>query len=792
MLKNYMTIVLRNLLRNKLLSAITIFGLSVGLCCCMLIFLYAKDEMSFDRFHANASQIYRITVDLVRNSGTDRSGTTGMPPGPQFKEDIPEIMEFVRMKSEYFHIRLGREVVQQEALYADENLFSVFSFREAEGTLPGSLKDLHSVVVSENIAEKYFGKVQAIGSTLELNINDQWVPFVVTAVMKEAPQNSSVRPQMVLPMSFKESLRKDRNWINYYLNTFVMVKPGADIAQLETKMNHSFQLAAKEQIEAAKSYGINEKAVYKLQPLSKLHLDTEYRATNGLQNSGNPVYSYILLAIALFILVIACINFVNLTMAKSLKRAKEVGIRKVVGGQKRQLVIQFLGEAVVLVLISFVAAVVLTIMAIPLFNMVAGKELSFSYLLDARLVAGYILLFLVTCFVAGFYPALVLSGLNPVETLYGKFRFTKKNSLSKVLIVFQFSLTTCLIIATFTIYSQFNFMMNYDLGINGDNVLQVTIPDLYGDQLATLKQRLQQEPSIEAVSAEEPWSWNTVAHVNGETELEFNFKHIDDTYFSLFKIPITLGRNFIMQSPDSMESVMVNESFVKAAGWSQPIGQVVDLWGQEKKYRVIGVIKDYHFQPLTTTVIPQAFYIDPRYPYGNLFIKIRKGREASAMPYIENIIRGTYTMQPYEYHWWDEQLSRNYESESNWKHIVTFSAILTIFISCMGLFALAALSAEQRTREIGIRKVLGASSLVIAKQLSADFILFVVIASLISVPVAWIAMNKWLENYPYRISPGFGIHAGAVFLVLLIALLTVSYQSIKAARANPSRNLRTE
>lgn len=792
MLKNYFIIALRNLSRNKLLSAITIFGLSVGLCCCMLIFLYAKDETSFDRFHENRDDIYRVTVDLIRSESTDRSGTTGMPPGPHFKKDLPEITDYARLKSEYFHVKHGREVLEQEALYADPGLFSMFTFQAVHGSLPLALQDIHSVVISESTSEKYFGRSNSIGSILELNINEAWVPFVVSAVMKDAPQNSSIKPQLVLPMAFRQSQHNDKNWINYYLNTFVTVKPGTDIALLETKMNRSYLLAAKEQIEAAKAYGISDKVVYHLQPLSKLHLDTDYIATNGLKGASNPIYSYILVAIALFILIIACINFINLTMAKSLKRAKEIGIRKVIGGQKKQLVFQFLGETFVLVFISFITAIVLALLIIPIFNKVANKELSFSYLLDLKLIVGYVLMFLLTCFISGFYPAVVLSGFKPVETLYGKFRFSKKNRLSKGLIVFQFTLTTCLIIATFTIYSQFNFLMDYDLGIDGKNVLQVNIPALTGGQLETLKQRLKQEPSIESVTGGESGRWNTVAHINGETEIEFNFKHIDENYFSLFKIPLALGRNFITASSDSSESVVVNESFAKAAGWNKPLGQTIDLWSQQKKYKVIGVIRDFHFEPLTSKVIPQVFNINPEYHYGKVFIKIREGKEASAMPYIERIIRNTYTMQPYEYHWWDDEQRSNYESEAKWKQIITFSAILTIFISCMGLFALATLSAEQRTKEIGIRKVLGASRFVIVRKLSVEFISFVAIAALIATPLAWVVMDKWLQSYPYRISPGFGIHAGAVCLVLLIALLTVSYQSIKAAGANPVKNLRTE
>ena len=792
MFKNYYIVALRNLLRNKFFSVINILGLSVGLACCMLIFLYAKDEISFDQFHANKDHIYRVTADLINSQRVDKQGSTGMMPGPEFKRNLPEIVDFTRIKPGYFNIKHGADVLEQEVLYADESFFSIFSFQFIYGNPTSALKDLHAVVISESFAQKSFGQQNPIGKLVELNIDETWVPFVVTGVIKNAPQNSSIKPEMVLPLKFSQSQYDDKQWLNFFLNTFVVLKPGTDLKLLEQKMDRLYLSEAKEQIKEAKSYGMDDKVVYHLQPLRDIHLNPDYGADNGLTNGSNPVYSYILIAIAVFILVIACINFVNLTVARSLKRAKEIGIRKVVGGQRKQLVFQFLSESFMLVFISFVTAVILVIALLPLFNEVSGKALSFSYLIDAKLVAGYAGLFIVTGILAGFYPALVISGFNPVETLYGKFRFTGKNTLSKSLIVFQFTLTTFLIIATLTIYSQFDFLMNYDLGVNGDNVVSLNTPGLKLDKLQVLKAELSKEPSIESVTAEQGGSWTTIAHINGETEQNFNFKHIDDNYFSLFKISLLKGRNFSYTGSDSSESLIVNEAFVKAAGWTDPIGQTIDFWYEQKKYKVIGVIKDYHFEALTTKIIPQAFNINNSYSYRKIFVKLKEGKKAQALAYLERVFRKSYPMQPYQYKWWNEEQKSNYESEAKWKQIVTFSAILTIFISCIGLFGLAALSAEKRAKEIGIRKVLGASSALIVKKLSLDFMWFIVLASAIAIPIAWLAMDKWLQNYPYRITPGWSLYAVAVFLVIAIALLTVSYQSLKAAISNPVKNLRTE
>lgn len=795
MFKNYFKTAFRNLWRNKVFSIINITGLSVGLACCMLIFLYAKDELSYDRFHKNVNNIYHLTADMVSPDGhVNKTSSTGMMPGPNFTAQVPEIESFVRIQSGNFTIKKGNEVFDQDALFADSNFFSVFTFPLLEGNPATALKDLNSVVLSEEVAKKYFGNQKALGKFLDLKVNDTFRTFSVTGVTKMSPQNSSIKIQMLLPMAFNRSLDDDKQWFNFFLNTFFVLRPGADVKVTEAKIAKAFAIDSKDQLkEMQDKYGFKDKTKFSLQPMLQMHTSTDYPADNGLSDASNPMYSYILSGIALFIMLIACINFINLTVARSLKRAKEIGIRKVVGGKRKQLIAQFLGESFILSFIAFLFAVVLVMLVLPFFNTVANKALSFSYLFDAGLVAGYVGIFIVTSLLAGFYPALVLSGFNPVQSLYNRQKFAGKNYLSKGLVVLQFTLATFLIIATITIYSQFDYLMHYDLGYNDKNVAVVKLGRVKGDKYNLFKNQLLQSPAIKSVSADQGGFWGTMAHINNGKEISFNIKHIDEDYLPLFEINMVQGRNFSKQYlSDSVESVLVNEAFVKEAGWKKPIGQVVDFFYNNKKYNVIGVVKNYNFQSLNQKIGPQLFSMKPDYPFGDVFIKVKDGRTADALGFIQKAHKAVFPFMPYQYAFKDADNARQYESEAKWKQIISFGAVLTIFISCIGLFGLATLSAERRKKEIGIRKVLGASVQGIVTKLSNDFLKLVILSAIIASPVAWWAMSKWLENYAYRIAINGWIFFFATILVLVIALVTVSYQSIKAAVSNPVAALRSE
>ena len=800
MFKNYFIVALRNLLRNKIYAFINIAGLSIGLACAMLIILYVKDEVSYDRFHANVGNIYRITTQGIdKNGGKGRKDpNTGYLQGPRFAQNIPEIKSFVRVQSGNENIKLGTEVKDQDLLLVDSTFFDVFSFPLISGNRHTCLKDPLSVVLSEDAAKKQFGTTDVIGKIVMLKDDSVFVPHKVTAVAKKSPQNSSIKFVMLLPIrESKEDALNSENWFNFFLNTFVVLPPQTNVQVVESKMNKFYNQDSKDAITSLKAKFGNEvdnwKSNYLLQPFLDMHMSTELPAQNGLSDASNPMYSYILSGIALFVLLIACINFINLTVARSVKRAKEIGIRKVVGGDRKQLIIQFLGESFLLCIIAFVLAIALVQLILPVFNDLSNKALALSYLFDTKLVTGYIVLFILTGLLAGFYPALVLSGYNPVQTLYSRFNLTGKNYLQKSLVVLQFALASFLIIATFTIYKQFDFLTNEKLGYDDNDLVAVHKDFKTHDEAWLFKNELLKDPNIISVAPRNGGSWGTVAKINNDSTIQFDYETVDETYLSTLKIPLVQGRNFSPDFPsDSANSVLVNESFVKQAGWKNPMGQTVNFWYNNKKYTVIGVVKDYHYQPLNQKIGPQLFTMKPDNNYGMVYIKIKPNTAAASLQTIQKKFKQLFPLSPYSYTFMNEANLRDYEAEAKWKQIMLFGAILTIFISCIGLFGLSVLSAEKRTKEIGIRKVLGASVKRVVTILSKDFLKLVFISLIIAIPAAWLAANKWLENYPYRIALDWWLFASAGILVVLIALVTVSFQAIKAAVANPVKSLRAE
>jgi putative ABC transport system permease protein len=796
MFKNYFKIALRNLSRNKVYSFINIAGLSIGLACAMLIILFVKDEVSYDRFHNNVGHIYRIVREGSYQNKAYKDPNTGYLQGPRFAQNVPGIQSYVRVQSGTNDIRLGNDIKSQDLLYVDSNFFSVFSFPLINGDPKSCLKDPHSVVLSEDVAKRQFGTTDAIGKTMMIKEDSVFIPYQVTAIAKKVPQNSSIKFDMLLPI--KESVadaQNNENWFNFFLNTFVVLDPKANIKDVERGMQQYYERDSREtRKEMIAKYGPEGwGGIYFVQPFLQMHLSTELPASNGLRDASTPMYSYILSAIAIFILFIACINFVNLTVARSVKRAKEIGIRKVVGGDRKQLVFQFLGESYLLCLIAFVLALVLVHFILPVFNTLSNKALALSYLMDAKLVAGYIVLFLITGFLAGFYPALILSGYQPVTTLYGRFQLAGKNYLQKSLVVLQFALASFLIIGTFIMYAQFKFLTTKDLGYDDRNVIVVNTGFTRHDKAKVFKEELLKNPNIIGVTLKNSGGWMTIAKVGSDSTINFSYETVDESYLPLLKIKLVSGRNFSPDFPsDSNHSVLVNESFVKRAGWKNPLGQIVDFFYRNEKYTVIGVVKDYHYAPLNQEIQPQLFTMKNDNAYGIALVKINPGKETASLRHIQKAFKSIFPFNPYTYIFKDEENRQNYEAESKWKQILLFGAVLTIFISCIGLFGLSVLSAEKRTKEIGIRKVLGASVQSIVAILSKDFLKLVLFALVVAMPLAWMAANKWLQSYPYRITLNWVLFIVSALLVVLVSLFTVSFQAVKAAVANPSESLKTE
>jgi putative ABC transport system permease protein len=796
MFKNYFKIAFRNLVRNKIYSFINIAGLGIGLACALLIMLYVKDEISFDRFHKNVNHIYRIAR---KSNGNNVNGTTGFLQGPRFTQNVPGVKSFVRVQGGAEDIKKGTEVQEQDGvLSVDSNFFSVFTFPLLSGNPETCLTEPHSIVLSEDAAKKYFATTDAVDKVLMVKEDTGFVPYKVTAVAKRCPQNSSIQFDALLPFKVSDADAKDtHNWFNSFLTTFVVLNDNVKQQATEKQMQSFYVADAKQTFyEMLKNDGGNPDDIpmgtYFLQPYLDMHLNTELPESNGITNTSNPMYSYLLSGIALFVLLIACINFVNLTIARSVKRAKEIGIRKVIGSDRKQLIYQFLGESFFLCTVAFALAIALVQLLLPLFNELANKALAISYLFDAKLIAGYIALYIITGLLAGFYPALVLSGYNPVQTLYSRFQIAGKNYLQKSLVILQFTLASFLIIATCIIYAQFNLLTKADLGYDDNNLVIINKNNLNHTDAAVFKNELLKNPNIVGVSVKNAGERGTGTKNSVGSTIGFADETVDENYLPLLKIPLVAGRNFSTAFPsDATQSIIVNESFVKAANWKNPVGETIQILGSSNEtHRVIGVVKDYHFASLTKKITPQLFSMNGL--YGAYYIKIKPSTAAASLKWIQKIYQQFYPMSPYTYVFKNDENRKQYADVEKWKQIILFGAILTIFISCIGLFGLSVLSAEKRTKEIGIRKVLGASVQQIVTTLSTDFIKLVAIALIIATPLVYIAANKWLLNYPYRIEMSWWLFASAGILVMLIALFTVSFQSIKAAVANPVKSLRTE
>lgn len=798
MIKNYIKIAWRSLVHNKVYSGINIMGLSIGLAAAMLIVLYSKDEVSYDRFHTNEKNIYRVVNQWLNPDGSIKSkdGNSGHFQGPKFKESVPEVAAFVRLKSENRNIRHQNEISNIEMLAVDSNFFSVFTFPLTAGNPKTALLEPKSIILSEEMAQKYFKSSDVLGKTIELIEDDKFVPYKITGVSENCPQNSSIKFDFLIPQVVEKSeYANSDNWFNFFQNTFLVLSPNANQQAVEAKMKLVFEADAKEaMLSMREKYDVKETAKFLLQPFTDMHLSTDYVATNGLRDASSPTFSYILGGIAIFILIIACINFINLTVARSIKRAKEIGVRKVVGGNRKQLIIQFLGESYILSFAAFIIAILLVILVLPTFNQLANKSLSLNYLFDIKLIVFYVLLFVLTGLLAGIYPALVLSGYDPVKTLYGRFNFTGKNYLQKSLVVLQFGLASFLIIATLVIYTHFNYLISSNLGYNDKDLIKVEKWRMSEKEASLFREELIKNPNIVEVAPKNGGSWGTGAKINGETSINFAYETVNTAYLDILEIPLVEGRNFSSKFPsDSTKSVLVNETFVKQAGWKNPLGEVVNFfYNNDEKYQVIGVVKDHHFASLSQKIEPQLFTMKPNNGYGQVFVKIKPKSETTSLKHIEKTFKQIFPLSSYAYSFKEKENLKSYESESKWKDIILFGAILTIFISCIGLFGLATLSAEKRTKEIGVRKVMGASVTSIVKLLSADFLRLVSLSFVISFPLAYLASQKWLENYPYRDSFNWWIFVFTGLVTITIALLTVGWQSIRAALMNPVKSLKTE
>ena len=805
MLKNYLKIALRYLLRYKQYTAINISGLAVGITCCILIMLFVRSEFSYDKFHSKSGRIFRAWVKEHYEDQDDIIDmVTPLPLAGALQAGFPEIESTCRVFNLNSLVKTGEQSFSEDIRMVDSSFFRIFDFTLVEGSRENPFPTSNSIILTENTAKKYFGKDNPIGKNIEMQLGNDKVLFTVSGIAKSSPEESSIKYRALIPFSnakFLFSPRAMKAWFSINPETYVLLKKNVNAGELAKK----FPSMVRQNLgESYREGGY----IVSLQPITSIHLDTSLPA--GIEPTSNPKYSYILLTIGILILLVACINFITLSIGRSATRSLEVGVRKVLGAERQQLIRQFWGEAVLLTIISVIIGAGLTAILVKPFNQVINRQLSFQF--DLVFIGYCLAIILVISLIAGIYPAIILSGFRPVEILKGKLKLGNKTGLlRKGLITGQFVTSIAMIVCTIVIGGQLNYLRNKDLGYQKEQVVVIPTnkPRLTGMELAELyRNELMKQPQVVGASvslmsfAETPWIGIGYSD-DKNVYRNFQFNAVDPYFLKTMGIQIAAGRDFSANDPaDYTSAMIVNEALVKQFGWKDAVGQ--KLPGRIEQ-QIIGVVKDFNYQSLHTPVQPLAMVIKPDtffrrindINFGSplqprISVRLRAGNLVANLDMLKQVWKHVAPDQEFEYRFLDETVAAQYRQEKRTATIVKIASALSIFIACMGLFGLATLTVVRRTREIGIRKVLGASVGSVVRLLSKEFLVLVIIAAFIAFPLGWWAMNKWLEDFAYRIHIAWWVFPVAGIAALLIALLTVSFQAIRAAIANPVKSLRTE
>jgi len=795
MIKNYIKIAFRNLWRHKSFSFINIIGLAVGMTACFLIFMYVRFELSYDKFNANFDQIYRLNTDIKAPNEVLHWSSASAPMGPALKADYPkEVLEDTRIFGASYLVESKNHKFQENNInFAEPSIFKIFTFPFIAGNPQTALKEPFTVVLTQSMAKKYFGDDNALGKPLLL---DGKRPVTVTGVVADVPLNAHFNFDMLVSEATMEKLKiiDPNEWGNFSNYTYLLLPKGYDASQLQAKLPGFLRNHISEDLRRkGRDYDLF------VEPLSKVYMDT----FRGAPVNGDMNNVYIFSVVAIFILLIACINFINLTTARATERAKEVGIRKVIGAAKSQLTTQFLGESVIICIISFLFSVLLSFLILPLFNDLSGKIIAQNIIEH-----GYIFILfgmaLIIGLVAGIYPALVLTGFNISTVLKGRFNASVKGILlRKGLVVVQFTVSIVLIVGTIIVSNQLKYMRNQSLGFKKD---QMMIVDFSGDSTveanyANIKDQLKHTPGVLSASASSttPGNGNPVAYSQIENRagslqaLNLNLYEVDYDFIPQYGMQIIAGRAFSTDYPtDSTKAFVINEAAVKQLGYLAPkdaIGKHFMQWGRDGK--IVGVIKDFNFESLQQTIKPLDLRINPKNT--SVFtLKIAGGDIPNTIAAIQDKWKVLVPQRPFSYSFLDENFNKQYLGEDRFGKLFLYFAFLAIFISCLGLLGLASYSTLQRTREIGIRKVLGATVPGIVNMLSKEFMWLVLIAAFIAFPIAWYGMHTWLQDFAYKIDIAWWVFAVAGILAFFIAITTVSFQAIRAALTNPVKSLRSE
>ncbi|MEQ9266430.1 MAG: FtsX-like permease family protein [Balneolaceae bacterium] len=800
MLKNYLKVTFRTLRKQKIYSFINVFGLAIGLAFCALIFLYVQDELSYDSMHQNRDSVFRVELGFFNEDGSlKNSGRNGaIPLGPRLHEEVPGIETFTRFFTRQHYVKADGEPIKERILYSDPDIFQLFTFPFIVGNPDNALLSNNSAVITEKTAIKYFGDTQAVGKTLQIRKNELFEDFEVTAVVKDMPSNSTIRFNILLNITgdaFYTARFIDRFDMNIY-QTYVKLNKNVSEESLANALNlftdkhlSDHQTSIREKNEWDETV---RPIAYRLNPLPEIHLNS----------SSDPRYSYILSGIALGILLIACINFMTLSIGRSSRRSKEIGMRKVIGAQRHQLMGQFWGEAFIVCAISLVIGTLLAELFLPVFNSLADKNLDFKYLENYQtlvVLTGFIIL---TGFIAGSYPALLLSGIKPVASLKSRLKLNGSNIFTKALVSFQFALSLCLIVSTLVMNNQLQFIQSKDLGFNTEQVLIIPLNRLNGLELADqLRNTAGKNANVlDITAAGTPLGFNGSYGYGidyNNRPISINVFTVESNYIDFMELNLVKGRGFDKNlASDTLEAVIVNEMLVSQMGLTEPIGKVIPglVQGEDPHggAYIIGVVEDHNFAALYQEIDPAFLTMNPAWGHGNIMIRIHPENMSETIAEIKEQWDILVADVPFAYSFLDDDLYQTYQEDEQWSNIVNYSSFFAIFIATMGLFGLVTLSVNSRQKEVGIRKVLGASISQITALFAKDFLKLVILGILIATPIVFYFMNDWLTNFAYRISVN-GWHFGiATALVMIIALITISFQTIRAGAANPVDTLMNE
>lgn len=810
MLRNYLAVALRNLWKNKFYSVINILGLAAGLACFIFIFIYVRDELSYDRYHEKADRTYRVNFEGYAFQQDLNFAVVGAQLGPVILEDYPEVEQQCRFRQRgAYTVRYEDQSYREEDwIFADSTLFDVFSFELVQGDPQKALAEPNTIVMTEEQARKYFGAENPLGKSLRVD-NDHL--YRVTGVMKEMPKNTHFNFNMIASLSTLDESR-DPTWLSNNFQTYVVLREGTDPAAVDEKLEELVYQYVAPEIERFMGKTYDDILAgggfisFSLFPLTKIHLYSDKLGELGA--NGDIKYIYIFTFIGIFILLLACINFMNLATARSATRAREVGMRKVVGARRPQLIFQFLSESVVVTFLGLLIAVGAFLLLLPYFNDLSGKEFTLRGVSTPGLWGGMLLLVLLVGLAAGSYPAFYLSAFRPIAVLRGKLvkKVGAAVSLRSVLVIFQFAITVGLIVGTFIISDQLQYIQNKKLGFNKEQVLILKNYYNLGNNSQPFKEEMLKHPEVVnatmSSSLPTPSSRNSSATFLGrkpdpaKTHVIQLFT-VDHEYIPTLEMELLEGRAFSREHPSDSLAVILNESAVEIYGLEDPLGAEISTFSggtaenpELVTRRVIGVVKNFHFESLRSEVGPLAMFLGTS--RGRLSMRVKTSDMARFIGEVNRKWNEMGPGQPFEYAFMDEDFASVYEAETRIGRIFSIFTILAIFIACLGLFGLATFTAEQRTKEVGIRKVLGASIPRIFLMLTTEVMQWVLIANMIALPLAYFFMRKWLQGFAYPVDISWVTFAAALLIGLVVALLTVSYQAVRAAVMDPVRSLRYE